>query len=125
EQISLNNGGTMIGLVTEVGDRLKIYRIGNVEAEVKTDDVGERVPASREAFKAQLLERLRTKESRMSGDTSGFVPMRLGHFCWEYGLDPESVPYFDKAVESDDFPVIARVLGGSNADKLVDGWYVF
>lgn len=124
EQISLNNGGTMIGVVTEVGDRLKIYRMGNVEAEVKADDVGERIPASRDVFKQKLLERLRDKESRMKGDDA-FAEMRLGHFCWEYGLDPEAVPYFDRAVESDDFPVIARVFGGGNADKLVDGWYVF
>lgn len=60
----------------------------------------------------------------MKGDDA-FAEMRLGHFCWEYGLDPEAVPYFDKAVQSDDFPVIARVFGGSNAERLVDGWYVF
>lgn len=125
EQISLDNGRPMIGVVREIaGDRLEIFRIGNVKVEVKMDEVRERTPVARTALRDQLLERLKEKESRIKGD-DGFGNVRLGHYCWEYGLDVEAVPYLDKAVESDDFPVLAKVFGGSNAQKLVDGWYVF
>ncbi|MEZ0230404.1 MAG: hypothetical protein ACAI25_17410, partial [Planctomycetota bacterium] len=125
ERISLNNGGDMIGVIRELpGDRLEITRIGNVKAEVKTEDVGERTAVPATALKEKLIERLKDKESRIKGDDA-FGNMRLGHYCWEYALDVEAVPYLDKAVESDDFPVLAKVFGGSSSQKLVDGWYVF
>lgn len=122
EQVSLNSGGTMIGVVTDLGDRIKIYRMGNVEAEVKKDDVSERTPVRRDALLDKLHERLKDKEARIKADDA-FGNMRLGHFCWQYALDREAVPYLDKAVESDDFPVLAKVFAGSAADRLVDDWY--
>jgi len=116
--------GTHEGAVEDLGDRLRITRLGNVVIELNKDDVTEHHPITRADLEAKILDRLNDKESRIKSDDA-FGAMRLGHFCWEYGLDKRAVPYLDKAVESDDFPVLAKVFGGSNATKLVEGWTVF
>jgi hypothetical protein len=121
ERISLNSGGSMVGVVTEVGDRLQLYLMGNVQTEVSKDDVNERVPVGRDALSEKLHQRLKDKEARIKADDA-FGNMRLGSFCWQYAMDQDAVPYLDAAVSSDDFPVLAKVFGGSAADKLVDSW---
>ncbi len=121
ERISLNTGGEMIGAVADSGDRLTIYLMGNVSTDVKREDVAERVPVGRAALSEKLHARLKDKEARIKADDA-FGNMRLGNFCWQYAMDQEAVPYLDKAVEDKDFPVLARVFGGSSADKLVETW---
>jgi hypothetical protein len=121
ERVSLNSGGEPIGEVVDKGDHLTIYLIGNASSDVKTEDVAARTPVGKDALSDKLHARLKDKEAKIKADDC-FGNMRLGHFCWQYAMDQEAVPYLDKAVEDNDFPVLARVFGGSSADKLVETW---
>jgi hypothetical protein len=123
ERVTLDTGGLpVIGRVTESGDQLTILLPGGVETTVAKESVTERVVVTRDALSEKLHQRLKEKEDRIKSDDA-FGNYRLGHYCWQYALQVDAMPYLDKAVESDDFPVIARVFGGSSGEKLVDGWY--
>jgi hypothetical protein len=125
EQITLSAGGTPLGIVTDLGGgKIRILMMGNVTTEVNTVDVESRTPVDRAVLVEKLRDRLAAKVNSVKADDA-FGNMRLGHYYWQYGMDVDAVPYLDKAVTGDDFPVLARVFGGKSADKLVDAWYVF
>ena len=121
EQVAIQSGGTLLGLVTESGETLTVLMPGGITTEVSKDKVEERTPVERSVLVEKLRKRLKDKEERLKADDS-FGQFRLGHYCWQYALLDDSVPYFDKSVEGDDFPVVARVFGGSDSAKLVTLW---
>jgi hypothetical protein len=121
EKVDLSQGGSVMGNVIDSGDKLTIQMPGGIETVVAKDDVGERTPVDRGVLVTKIKSRIQEKEQRLKTDDAIGL-FRIGHYCWQYGLLPDAVPYLDKSVEGDEFPTIARVFGGSDSQKLVDAW---
>jgi hypothetical protein len=121
ERVSLDSGGTVIGNVLEKGEQLVIQLPGSVETTVAKDSVVERTPVKRDVLDEKLRAKLKDRAAKVEADDT-IGNYRLGHYCWQYGMLVDAMPYLDRSVEGADSPAIARVFGGKEADSLIDQW---
>lgn len=121
ERVSTSSGRPMIGVVTETDDAITIVVPGGISTEIKKDDLGERSPATRADLVEKLHASLEDRKARLKADDA-FGNYRLGNYCWQYALADDAVPFLDKAVTQDDFPTVARVFGGADANAILQTW---
>jgi hypothetical protein len=117
ERIELTGGGHVTGVELPDG---RVVSFG-AETTVRDDDVVSRTKLSKPEYESAARERLQKQVDRVKPDDA-LGHFRCAYYAWTYGLRADAMPHVDAAIDSDDFPLIARVFHRESSRALLAHW---